>query len=219
MIPNSVACNPSNRVRFSGRHEALDFTPWMLANVDVLSDLLGLELVLDRAEHPVGGFSLDLIGRDSSTDQVVIVENQLEMSDHTHLGQILTYAAGTQPSLIVWVATRFREEHRAALDWLNERTDEQTGFFGVEIAVVCIAESPPAPAFRLVVKPNDWKRVKVGAETAENLRKALSIGTSGPCLWTGSIPTIATGLACGQQPPRVGSTLRWLRTWYSTPRS
>lgn len=139
-------------------HEALDFTPWLLANVDVLSDLLGMDLVLERAEHPVGDFSLDLIGYDQSTNDVVIVENQLEVSDHTHLGQILTYAAGTDPTTIVWIATDFRPEHRAAVDWLNERTDDHTRFFGVEIEVVRIGVSEPAPAFRLVAQPNDWEK-------------------------------------------------------------
>ncbi|SFC85773.1 protein of unknown function [Nocardioides terrae] len=139
-------------------HEALDFTPWLLANVDVLSDLLGMDLVLERAEHPVGDFSLDLIGYDQSTNDVVIVENQLEISDHTHLGQILTYAAGTAPTTIVWIATGFRPEHRAAIDWLNERTDDHTRFFGVQIEVVRIGASEPAPAFRLVAQPNDWEK-------------------------------------------------------------
>jgi len=144
--------------------EALDFTPWLLNNVDVLSDLLGMDLVSVRAEHPVGGFSLDLIGHDEANGQVVIVENQLEMSDHTHLGQILTYAAGTDPTTIVWIATGFRSEHRAAIDWLNERTDENTRFFGVEIQVVRIGDSVPAPAFKLVAQPNDWgKQVRASS--------------------------------------------------------
>lgn len=140
-------------------HEALDFTPWLLDNVDVLADLLGMGgLVLERAEHPVGDFSLDLIGRDESTDEVVIVENQLEQSDHTHLGQIITYAAGTDPTTIVWVTTGFRPEHRAAIDWLNERTDSNTRLFGVVIKVVRIGDSAPAPAFELVAQPNDWEK-------------------------------------------------------------
>ncbi|WP_202978435.1 DUF4268 domain-containing protein [Serinicoccus chungangensis] len=130
----------------------------MLDNVDVLSDLLGMELVLDVAEHPVGGFSLDLMGRDESTGDVVIVENQLETSDHGHLGQILTYAAGTDPTTIVWVAAAFRSEHRAAIDWLNTRTDEDTRFFAVELGVVRIGDSAPAPSFRLVAQPNDWEK-------------------------------------------------------------
>lgn len=140
------------------QHEALQFTPWLLANADVLADVLGMELQLEVAEHPVGGFSLDLMGRDTLTGDVVIVENQLETTDHTHLGQILTYAAGTNPTTVVWVAARFRPEHRSALDWLNERTDENTRFFGVEVGVVRIGDSSPAPSFRLVAQPNDWQK-------------------------------------------------------------
>lgn len=148
-------------------HEAHDFTPWLLSNVDVLSDLLGMDLVLEEAEHPVGDFSLDLKGLDEATGQTVIVENQLEISDHLHLGQILTYAAGTDPTTIVWVATGFRPEHRAAIDWLNERTDEKTRFFGVEIQVIRIGDSAPAPAFQLVAQPNDWgKQVRAAAASA-----------------------------------------------------
>lgn len=139
-------------------HEALDFTPWLLANVDVLSDLLGMDLVLEVAEHPVGGFSLDLKGYDEATGETVIVENQLEVSDHTHLGQIITYAAGTNPTTIVWVTTGFRPEHRAAIDWLNQRTDENTRVFGVVIHVVRIGGSEPAPNFELVAQPNDWEK-------------------------------------------------------------
>lgn len=139
-------------------HEAIDFTPWLLQNVDVLSDLLGMDLVLDAAEHPVGDFSLDLKGYDEATGEVVIVENQLEQSDHTHLGQIITYAAGTDPTTIVWVTTGFRPEHRAAIDWLNQRTDENTRVFGVVIQVVQIGDSQPAPNFDLVVQPNDWEK-------------------------------------------------------------
>lgn len=148
-------------------HEALDFTPWLLENVDVLSDLLGMDLVLDVAEHPVGGFRLDLKGYDEATGEVVIVENQLGRSDHSHLGQIITYAAGTDPTTIVWVATGFSEEHRAAIDWLNQRTDQRTRLFGVVIRVVQIGDSVPAPNFELVAQPNDWeKEVKRATSTA-----------------------------------------------------
>lgn len=146
--------------------EARDFTPWLLRNSDVLSELLGMDLALERAEHPVGGFFLDIIGRDEATNQVVIVENQLAESDHRHLGQILTYAAGTRPTTIVWIATSFRSEHRAAIDWLNERTDEETRFFAVEIEVVRIGDSDPAPAFKLIAQPNDWgKQARTAAQT------------------------------------------------------
>jgi hypothetical protein len=154
-------------------HEALNFTPWVLQNVDVLSDLLGMDLVLDVAEHPVGDFSLDILGRDQSDDSVVIVENQLEQSDHLHLGQILTYAAGTNPKTTVWITTGFRPEHRAAFDWLNEHTDPDTRFFGVEIEVVRIGDSAPAPNFKLVVEPNDWeKQVKAATATGAMTEKS-----------------------------------------------
>lgn len=152
-------------VRDVWRHEAHDFTQWMLQNADVLADVLGMELELTAAEHPVGGFSLDLIGREVGTGNVVIVENQLEQTDHGHLGQIMTYAGGTDPQTVVWCAPSFRDEHRAALDWLNEHTDENTRFFGVEITAVQIDNSRPAPLFRLVAQPNEWTK-QVHAETA-----------------------------------------------------
>lgn len=104
----------------------------------------------------------------------MIVENQLDVSDHTHLGQILTYAAGTNPTTIVWIATGFRSEHRAAIDWLNERTDENTRFFGVEIQVVRIGDSSPAPAFKLVAQPNDWgKQVRASTASGDGSEKGL----------------------------------------------
>lgn len=137
-------------------HEALDFTPWLLANPDILGEALDMELEITSAEHSVGDFSLDLIGTDLRTGRSVIIENQLEATDHTHLGQLLTYAGGTDAANIVWVAKAFREEHRAALDWLNTRTDTETCFFGVEVSAVRIGDSLPAPLLRVVAQPNDW---------------------------------------------------------------
>jgi hypothetical protein len=113
---------------------------------------------------------LDLLGWDLSDDSAVFVENQFGQSDDGHLGQILTYAAGTNPRAIVWITTGFRPEHRAAMDWLNERTDPDTRFFGVEIKVVRIGDSRPAPNFRLVAEPSDWeKHVKAAVTGRENL--------------------------------------------------
>ena len=94
-------------VRAVWPHEAHQFTPWLLDNADVLADTLGIELELQAEEHPVGGFSLDLMGRDFTHNTVLIVENQLAVTDHLHLGQIMTYAAGTDAKTIVWVATAF----------------------------------------------------------------------------------------------------------------
>lgn len=151
-------------------HEALGLTPWLLANADVLSSALGMDLDLEAAEHPVGGFSLDLIGRDRASGERVIIENQLETSDHTHLGQILTYAGGTDPATIVWVAPSFRDEHRSALEWLNQRTNAQTRFFAVQLQVVRIGDSDPAPLLSLVVQPNDWGKTVRSTTTAKGHR-------------------------------------------------
>ena len=144
--------------RLVWQHEAHDFTPWLLENADGLSEALGIDSELEAAEHAVGGYSLDLIGRDITNDAVLIVENQLETTDHSHPGQVLTYAAGTTASTIVWLATAFREEHRRALDWLNENTGEDVHFFGIELQIVKIDGSVPAPLLNVVVQPNDWQK-------------------------------------------------------------
>lgn len=150
------------------QHEALDFTPWLLANADALGEALEMDLEITASEHPVGAFSLDLIGRDVVTGERVIIENQLEATDHSHLGQLLTYAAGTDAATIVWVAREVRDEHRAALDWLNSRTDADTRFFGVEVTAVRIGDSLPAPLFKVVALPNDWgKKLRTRTQAAE----------------------------------------------------
>jgi hypothetical protein len=156
------------------RHEAHDFTPWLLENADVLSEALGIDLELSAAEHPVGGFNLDLVGRDLTNNCVLIVENQLSTTDHGHLGQLVTYAAGTDARTIVWISPSFREEHRQALDFLNDLGGEETRFFGVEISLVRIGDSVPAPLIRLRAQPNDWHAQVTAAtrSTAEQAGKA-----------------------------------------------
>lgn len=150
-------------------HEATAFTPWLLENSDRLAEALGIDLELTAREHRVGSYAVDLIGRDLTNDAVLLVENQLEATDHGHLGQLLTYAAGTDAATIVWIATLFREEHRQALDWLNQQTDEDTLFFGVELQVLRIGDSPPAPLFRLAAEPNDWQKHARTAARAEQV--------------------------------------------------
>lgn len=205
------------------RHEALDFTPWLLQNVDVLSDLLGMDLVLEGAEHPVGGFSLDLIGHDEATGETVIVENQLETSDHTHLGQIITYAAGTEPTTIVWITTGFRPEHRAAIDWLNQRTDDRTRVFGVAINVVRIGDSEPAPNFELVAQPNDWeKQVKKATAAAGTSEKSAlfaefwegvleKIRASNP-MWTRAKTSNQSFVDCGLGTSGIVVSMCWYKS-------
>lgn len=152
------------------QHEANNFTPWLLSNADRLSETLGINLELEAAEHSVGSFSLDLIGTDLDSGSRVIIENQLESTDHTHLGQILTYAGGTHPATIIWIAKQFREEHAAALTWLNENTDEDINFYGIQISAVKIGNSEPAALFDLVVRPNNWEKRVRGATASSSSR-------------------------------------------------
>src|SRR5215510_12155532 len=140
--------------------ESSDFTPWLAQeeNLKLLGDTIGIELELESQEKNVGPFRADLLCKDTATDAWVLIENQLERTDHSHLGQLLTYAAGLDAVTIVWVAERFTDEHRAALDWLNERTDEKINFFGLEVELWRIGDSPVGPKFNIVCKPNDWTR-------------------------------------------------------------
>lgn len=141
------------------RHEAHDFTPWLFENGDHLADALGIELELDATEHPVGGYRLDIIGRDLTNGADLMVENQFGVTDHSHLGQVLTYAAGTRARTVVWIARKFRDEHREALDWLNKQSGEDTHFFGIEVCVGRIGESAWAPLFEVVAQPNEWQKI------------------------------------------------------------
>jgi hypothetical protein len=145
------------------KKEATDFTPWLAQeeNIQLLSETIGIELEVQSQEESVGPFSADILCKDTINDHFVLIENQLEKTDHTHLGQLMTYAAGLDVVTIIWIAQKFTEEHRAALDWLNRITDDTFTFFGIEIELYKIGDSSPAPMFNIVSKPNDWtKQVK-----------------------------------------------------------
>jgi Domain of unknown function (DUF4268) len=151
--------------------EGADFTPWLARteNIALLGETIGLELEVEAQEKNVGPFRADILCKETTTSGWVLIENQLERTDHTHLGQLLTYAAGLDAVTIVWIAQRFTEEHRATLDWLNEITDERFNFFGLEVELWRIGNSPAAPKFNIVSKPNDWtKRVAEAARSIES---------------------------------------------------
>ena len=140
--------------------EDRDFTPWLAqdANLELLAETIGMELELEAQEKDVGSFRADLLCKSVDDDSWVLIENQIERTDHRHLGQLLTYAAGLQAVTIVWVASKFTEEHRATLDWLNKITDEKFRFFGLEVELWRINDSVAAPKFNVVSKPNNWSK-------------------------------------------------------------
>ena len=153
--------------------EDQDFTPWLARpeNLAVLAETLGLELETEAQEEWVGPFRADIVCKEIRSDAWVLIENQLEETDHKHLGQLLTYAAGLDAVTTIWIARSFRDEHRAALDRLNEITEERFRFFGLEIELWRIGESLSAPKFNIVSKPNDCSRSVTRAAAGSRLSK------------------------------------------------
>lgn len=150
---------PVNDLRDAWATEDAHFTPWLAeTNLDLLSESLGIELELDSTQVNVGGFRADIVATNTVDGTRVVIENQLEDSDHDHIGKAITYAAGLSASTIVWVAKRFSDEHRAALDWLNSVTNVNTRFIGIEVKLWKIEDSKPAVQFAIVSQPNDWTR-------------------------------------------------------------
>ena len=140
--------------------EDMDFTPWLAdpQNLGVLSDTLGMSLESVGQEVNVGPFRADILCRNTDDSTFVLIENQLADTNHTHLGQLLTYAAGLQTVTIIWIAGIFTDEHRAALDWLNDITAEGFRFFGIEVELWKIGGSQAAPKFNIVSRPNNWSK-------------------------------------------------------------
>ena len=172
-----------DNIRAYWANEAQEFTPWLAEKINILSQTISMELEVQAQEQEVGPFRADILCKDASTGNWVLIENQLERTDHNHLGQLLTYAAGLDVVSIIWIAQKFTEEHRAALDWLNEITDDRFNFFGMEIELWQIGDSDVAPKFNLVCKPNNWsKTVKTGAmqvsEMSETRQKRIAFWTA-----------------------------------------
>ena len=151
-------------------HEALNFTPWVAENVDLLADAVGLDITVDEIKLPPESvstfvkktqdcdFNVDIYASETGTDRKIIIENQLEDTDHDHLGKLITYASGKGADVVIWVVKHAREEHKAAVEWLNNHTDDKIGFFLCEIKLFQIGDSQIAPAFTVVERPNDWTK-------------------------------------------------------------
>ena len=142
------------------KHEAKDFSEWLSKeeNLAELSDTIGVDIVLEERESAVGSFSVDLYAVEESTGRRIIIENQLEDTNHDHLGKLITYASGKGAEVIVWIVKRARDEHRQAIEWLNQNTGVNIGFFLVEIELWQIDDSLVAPKFNVVERPNDWAK-------------------------------------------------------------
>lgn len=153
------------------KNEGAEFTPWLARdeNIALLGEAIGIDLEVEAQEKGVGPFRADILCKDTISDHWVLIENQLEVTDHKHLGQLLTYSAGLNAVTIIWIAEKFTEEHRATLDWLNEITDSHINFFGLEIELWKIGNSPIAPKFNIVSKPNDWIKTVAEATGRINL--------------------------------------------------
>lgn len=147
-------------IRSVWHHEARDFSKWLALdeNLGQLSDAIGIDIVLEEREAPVGNFNVDLYATEEGTERRIIIENQLEDTNHDHLGKLITYASGKGAEVIVWIVKRARDEHRQAIEWLNQNTGVNIGFFLVEIELWQIDDSAIAPKFNVVERPNDWAK-------------------------------------------------------------
>ena len=163
-------------IRELWKHEQYDFSDWLSKgeNIEMLSNAVGLTLTEVNKEVFVGSYRCDLVAKDETTGIKVIIENQLEATNHDHLGKIITYASGLDANVVIWIVKEAKEEHQSAIEWLNNKTTKDISFFLMEIHAFKIGDSLPAPQFVVVEKPNDFVKVaNVGVDSGE-LSKAQS---------------------------------------------
>ncbi len=154
-------------------HEALDFTPWLAQdeNISRLSDAIGIDITVDETESSVGSFNVDIFASETGTSRKIIIENQLEDTNHDHLGKLITYVSGKSAEVVIWLVKHAREEHRAAIEWLNNHTDEGIDFFLCEIKLFRIGDSAPAVKFEIVEQPNNWSKELKKIETTNETQQ------------------------------------------------
>jgi Domain of unknown function (DUF4268) len=172
-----------------------DLTPWFLQNIDLLGETLGIDITPLEQEVNVDAGAFNVLGADA-TGRPIVIENRLEATDHLQLGQMIVHASGLDAAVVIWVAPRFHEEFRRGLDWLNDRTDQKVDFFGVEIGLVRIGRSLPAPVLDVVVQPRNWRK-------SGRRQVRLPVGTPfpGPVPRHAAGPADVDGLASHLPPP------------------
>ena len=163
-------------IRKLWKHEQYDFSEWLSKkeNIENLNDILGLTLVDISKETYVGAYRCDLFAKDETTGIKVIIENQLEMSNHDHLGKIITYASGLDAKVVVWIVKEAREEHRSAIEWLNNNTNSNINFFLIEIHAYKIGNSDNAPMFQVIEQPNDFIKNNKSINSSDTMNKSQS---------------------------------------------
>lgn len=143
------------------RHEALDFTRWLARkeNIALLSKEIGIDIEVIETEMSVGRYNVDIYARDTESNKKIVIENQLENTNHDHLGKMLVYAAGLDADIAIWVVKDVNEEHRQAIEWLNDNSFEKINIFLVKLELWQIDNSPIAPKFQVICEPNNWAKV------------------------------------------------------------
>lgn len=157
-------------IRKQWANEEYDFTPWLAkeSNIQILADEIGLDLEVEDTEVYIGSYKADIVAVDGE-NRKVIIENQLSKTDHKHLGQLITYASGLNAKIVVWICTAVTDEHRQAIDWLNDMTTSEVAFFACEIQLWRIGDSNPAPKFDVISSPNDWQKTVKSSIPAKSL--------------------------------------------------
>ncbi|NLT07922.1 MAG: DUF4268 domain-containing protein [Ruminococcus sp.] len=163
-------------IRDLWKHEQYDFSAWLSQsdNIELLNEKIGLTLVDINTEAYVGAYRCDIVAVDETSGIKVIIENQLENSNHDHLGKIITYASGLDAKVIVWIVKEARDEHRSAIEWLNNNTSKDINFFLIELHAYKIGDSEPAPMFQIVEQPNDFIKESKNNKSAETVNKSQS---------------------------------------------
>lgn len=168
-------------LRFVWKHEAQNFTPWLAEedNINMLGDAIGIEISEVEVESSVGNFSADIVAKETNTGRLIVIENQLEDTNHDHLGKIITYAGGINASIIIWLVKNAREEHKKAIEWLNNNMDDSIDIFLIQIELWKINDSVPAPRFNVLEQPNTWAKEvkKISHEMSDTMALKLNYWT------------------------------------------